>query len=79
MQPDTSLYNEDGSLEVCLLSHCNLKKLEHRCGSCSCLLAKHQSSDKRKTLLLQVEYSSLLDVRSSEVATKPEQAKQLRI
>jgi len=69
MQPDTSLYKEDGSLEVCfmvyIMSYISYEQ-EH---SCSCLLAKHQNSNIRKTLLLQIEFSALLDVRSVKTSS----------
>lgn len=72
MEPDTSLYKEDGSLEVCftiyIMSYISYEQ-EHRSGSCSCLLAKHHNSNIRKNLLLQIEFSALLDVRSVKTSS----------
>lgn len=72
MQADTSLYKEDGSLEVYYVIETTITDLV----IVVVWLAKKES------LLLQVEFSSLLDVRSIktsssdvlEVADKPDQS-----
>lgn len=72
MQADTSLYKEDGSLEVYYVIETTITDLV----TVVVWLAKKES------LLLQVEFSSLLDVRSIktsssdvlEVANKPDQS-----
>ena len=60
MQPDTSLYKEDGSLEVRFMV---------------VLLAQHQNSDIKKYFVsLQIEFSSLLDVRCIKTSSSSDTA-----